>query len=84
MFINYIIGFDYLYLMLNIQDIFQLSAAERLLLMEKIWDSIDPKDIGTSEAQKLELDRRLSRYNKGETKFVSWDSVKKDLHNRKQ
>tara|TARA_Y100000814_G_C12248460_1_gene374133 strand:+ start:254 stop:463 length:210 start_codon:yes stop_codon:yes gene_type:complete len=69
--------------MLNIQDIFQLSAAERLLLMEKIWDSIDPKDIENSEAHKQELDRRLSRYNKGETNFVSWDSIKKDLRNRK-
>ena len=69
--------------MLNIQDIFQLSAAERLLLMEKIWDSIDPKDIENSEAHKLELDRRLSRFKKGETSFVTWDNIKKDLRNRK-
>lgn len=37
---------------------------------------------GLSEEQKKELDSRLERYEKGEMKFSSWDSVKDRIRKR--
>lgn len=58
-----------------------MSVAERILMIEKIWDSIDHNTIDISSAHKLELDYRLDRYAKGETTFVNWEDVKKELTN---
>ena len=35
-----------------------------------------------SEEHKKELDRRLKKYEKGEMKFSSWESVKERVRNR--
>jgi len=65
-----------------IQNILRLSTSERLLLLEKIWDSIPADEININAAQKLELDKRLSRLKRGETKFLTWEEVKKNLHRK--
>jgi putative addiction module component (TIGR02574 family) len=65
--------------MVNLKDILQLSSSERILIIEKIWDSINTQEIEVSQLQKQELDNRLSRIERGETKFYSWESIKKDL-----
>jgi putative addiction module component (TIGR02574 family) len=65
--------------MIKMQEILKLSIAERILMMEKIWDSIDHDAINISEAQQNELDNRLERYSKGETQFVSWENIKNEL-----
>ena len=63
------------------QEILDLSVAERILIIEKIWESIDAvDDIKVTEAIEEELDKRLSRYNKGETKFYSWNEIKSELN----
>jgi putative addiction module component (TIGR02574 family) len=36
-----------------------LTAAERLALISKLWDSLDPSDVPVTPAQREELDRRL-------------------------
>jgi putative addiction module component (TIGR02574 family) len=63
--------------MINIQEILKLSSTERILIIEKIWASINPQDIEVSQAQALELDKRLARFEQGTTKFHSWESIKK-------
>ena len=65
------------------QEILEMSVAERILMIEKIWDSIDPNSIPLSKAHEQELDRRLDRYEKGETTFVTWDSIKSELNSAK-
>lgn len=65
------------------QEIMDLSIAERILMIEKIWDSIDRDNIQTPASHEQELDRRLARYEKGETTFVSWDSIKNELNTSK-
>jgi putative addiction module component (TIGR02574 family) len=69
--------------MVQLQEILDMSVAERILMIEKIWDSIDPADIPLSTAHEQELDRRLSRYEKGETSFVTWNDIKKELNTPK-
>jgi putative addiction module component (TIGR02574 family) len=66
--------------MIQMQEILEISVAERILIIEKIWDSIDHKNITTPVAHEEELNRRLDRYEKGETTFVSWDSIKNELN----
>lgn len=63
------------------QEIFQLSVAERIQLVEDIWDSIalKPDDIPLTDAQREELDRRLLQHKENPTEGVSWEDLKKRL-----
>jgi putative addiction module component (TIGR02574 family) len=67
--------------MIKMQEILDMSVAERILMIEKIWDSIDHNTTETPESHQLELDERLERYAKGETTFVTWESIKQELNN---
>ena len=55
----------------------RLSSAEKILLVEKIWNSIsgeyEPK---LTTAQEKELDRRLKLIESGEAVFLSLDEIK--------
>ena len=55
-----------------------LSVAERIQLVEDIWDSIvsAPEALCLSEAQKQELDRRLEAYRRDPASGSPWDQVK--------
>jgi putative addiction module component (TIGR02574 family) len=66
--------------MINFQEILKLSVAERILMMEKIWDSIERDNLEITASQKTELDRRLARYEAGRTKFFTWEEVKRDIY----
>lgn len=47
---------------MQVSEIFKLSVAERIQIVEDIWDSITPEDLELSDAQKSELDKRLLNY----------------------
>ncbi len=66
----------------NIQNILQLSTAERLLLLGELWNSIPTDEIKIRDSHIKELDKRLSRMERGETRFFTWDEVKKNLHSK--
>ena len=61
-----------------ISDILELSVAERLQLVEEIWDSIAevPEALELTETQKIELDSRLDEYRKDPSIAIPWDVVK--------
>jgi len=67
--------------MIKMQEILDLSIAERILMIEKIWDSIDRTHIQLPVEH--ELERRLTRHEKGETTFVSWSEIKAELNGAK-
>lgn len=67
-------------MMKYLEEIIQLSAAERLLLLEELWNSIPTNEIVLRNSHKRELDRRLARMKSGGTKFFTWEQVKKNLH----
>ena len=52
-------------------------------MVEKIWDSIEEKDINLTTSHENELDDRLTRYERGETKFFNWLDIKKELNTGK-
>ncbi len=68
---------------LNLQGIQQLSVAERIQLVEDIWDSIAtaPETLDLTHNQQRELDERLAAYQQDSTQGASWAEVKARLQN---
>jgi putative addiction module component (TIGR02574 family) len=59
----------------------RLSLAERILLVEDIWDSIvaESQQLPLSEAQRQDLQRRLAAYEANPKAGSSWEQVKARL-----
>ncbi len=66
-------------------DILSLSVAERIQLIEDIWDSIVemPQEVPLTEEQKAELDRRLDAYHQDPTEGSPWGLVRERIRSRK-
>ena len=66
---------------LTSQQIEQLSVAERIQLVEDIWDSIaaTPERLDLTEGQRQELDDRLAAYQRNSNGGSSWAEVKARL-----
>ena len=62
-----------------------LSIAERILLVEEIWDSIaaEQEQIPLTQAQKDELDRRLADMEKNPGPGLSWEEVRERIWAKK-
>jgi putative addiction module component (TIGR02574 family) len=62
----------------------QLSVAQRILLVEEIWDSIADQEaeIPLTVAQRQDLQRRIAAYESNPKVGSSWEEVKARL--RKQ
>ncbi len=58
-----------------------LSIAERILLVEEIWNSIaeEQQAVEVMPAQREELDRRLDAHRAAPGEGASWEEVKKRL-----
>ena len=61
----------------KLASILELSVAERLQLVQDIWDSIvaDASNLPLPEAHRRELDRRLAAYRVDPTAGDSWEVV---------
>jgi putative addiction module component (TIGR02574 family) len=59
----------------------RLSVAERILLVEEIWDSIadEETEIPLTEAQHEDLKRRIAAYEVNPKAGASWEEVKARL-----
>ena len=64
-------------------EILQLNIAERIQLVEDIWDSISTttEEIDLTEAQKKELDIRLDRLHQNPNSGSTWEEVKQRIQN---
>lgn len=65
-------------------DLTHLSLAERIQLVEDLWDTIaaNPETVSVTDAQKAELDRRLAAYQFSPADGHSWAKVKAALLHR--
>ena len=59
----------------------RLTVAQRILLVEEIWDSIaaEAEQAPLTEAQETDLRRRLESYKENPTAGSSWEEVKARL-----
>jgi putative addiction module component (TIGR02574 family) len=62
-------------------EIKKLSVAERILLVEEIWDSIaaEQETLLLTNGQREGLDRRIASYNESPGKGATWDEIKNRL-----
>jgi putative addiction module component (TIGR02574 family) len=59
-------------------DITNLTPAERILLVQELWDSLAPAQASQplTQAQQQEIERRLAAADRGEVSYSSWEDVK--------
>ncbi len=71
---------------ISMKDIQKLSVAERIILAEKIWDSIpeNSDELTISAADKKKLDSRISKLVSGTAKTISWSDLKNKLRVRRK
>ncbi len=67
-----------------LKEAMKLTPAERLELIEQIWDSLeqDSAFVQLTPAQDAELDRRLGRLEATGPQGESWDVVEAELQRR--
>ena len=63
------------------EPLFRLSVAERLQLVQALWDSIaaQPDAVPVPEWQKEELARRRAEYLKNRSSGRSWEEVERRI-----
>ncbi len=68
-------------LSLNVNE---LSPAERLDLIEELWDSLSDRadDLPLTDAQRAELDRRLDDLEKSGPVGIPWEEVLQQIRSR--
>jgi len=66
-------------------EIAKLSVAERIQLVEDLWDGIAndaPDSVGLTPEQCAEIERRLQAHDADPDSAVSWESVRAELFKR--
>lgn len=66
------------------QEIDKLKLAEKLLLIEDVWDSIAQSnlELPMPEWQKRELDKRYKEFKAGKQDLHEWQSVHEEIRNK--
>lgn len=69
---------------ISVSDLLHLSVAERIQLVEDLWDSIatEPEVMELTQAQKEELDRRLAEHKADPGSAIPWEEVRARLRQR--
>ncbi len=64
-----------------LSELKELTASERLQLVQDLWDSIaaEPNSVSVTEAQKEELDRRFDAHPTDDRDDISWSEVRERL-----
>ncbi len=61
------------------KEIQQLSSAERILLVEEIWDSIASRKVAARKEEIEYVKTRMAKIESGKSKVKSWDKVKTEM-----
>jgi putative addiction module component (TIGR02574 family) len=63
----------------------QMSIADRLSLVQEIWDSIAaaPEEIPLTEEEKRLLDRRRAELDANPGNVLTWEQIKEHVRGRK-
>ena len=63
-----------------------LSVAEKLALMERLWDDLSrrPEDVPSPQWHGDVLAERIAAVRDGRTDFVNWDDAKRRLRERQE
>jgi len=69
----------------NIPEIGNMSTEEKILLVEDLWDSIahDESNVPFPESHRIELNRRLKRYESSPGNLLTLEELQAKIENRK-
>jgi putative addiction module component (TIGR02574 family) len=56
-----------------------LSTAEKVELLEAVWESLETDAMSLTEEQRAELDYRIARHEQNPSDVVSWEQVRAGL-----
>jgi len=56
-----------------------LSVAEKVELLDAVWESLETDPLLLSEAQRTELDYRIARHEQNPFDVVPWEQVRANL-----
>jgi putative addiction module component (TIGR02574 family) len=56
-----------------------LSAAEKAELLDEVWESLEADAASLTDAQRAELDHRLTQHQQNPSDVVPWEQVKAGL-----
>lgn len=59
-----------------------LSAAEKVELLDAVWESLEADAQFLTDAQKAELDSRISRAERSPSDVIPWEKVRAGLFNK--
>jgi putative addiction module component (TIGR02574 family) len=70
--------------MMDQPTVFDLSPAEKLQLVEDLWDDLatEPGDIPVHQRQKDELERRKANLLRNPASGLTWEEVKRRIRSR--
>jgi len=60
-------------------DLAALTAAEKLELIDELWQSLSPDDFTLTDTQRQELDRRLDRLDREGPSATPWLEVRERI-----
>lgn len=62
-------------------DFRHLTVAERIQLVEDLWDSIAdaPEVLELTESQRAEIDRRLEAHRENPDDVIPWETLRREL-----
>ena len=61
------------------EEIFELSAEERLHLIETLWDSLSPAEVPVPDSHKRLIDERIEDHRRNPDDSVSWEELEDEL-----
>ena len=69
----------------DIPGIAKLTVAEKILLLEDLWDSIasKPETVPVPQSHREELDRRLAEYEKDPGRLLTLDDLRERIEARR-
>ena len=56
-----------------------LSAAEKIELLDALWESLEAGEVPLTEAQRAELDYRIARHEQNPSDVIPWEQVRAGL-----
>lgn len=63
------------------RDLVEPNVPEKILRVQDLWDQIadTPDDFELTDAQSIELERRLLAHEKNPGPYISWDDLRREL-----
>ena len=56
-----------------------LSTAEKVELLDAVWESLEADALSLTEERRVELDSRIARHEQNPSDVIPWDQVRAGL-----